>query len=51
MCICIGEIKQVSKDEICIWKGKKHGGKGENAVYQHFLLFQQFFQILLPQGG
>ena len=25
-------------------------GKEENAVYQHFLLFQQFFQKMSPQG-
>ena len=26
-------------------------GKGENAGYQHFLLFPQCFQSLLPKGG
>ena len=25
-------------------------GKGENAVYQHFLLFPQCFQGVPPQG-
>ena len=25
-------------------------GKGENAGYQHFLLFQKCFQKALPQG-
>ena len=32
------------KNEICFGKGKNIVGKGENAGYQHFLLFPQCFQ-------
>ena len=35
--------KWASKIEICFGKGRKHCGKGENACYQHFLLFPQCF--------
>ena len=37
------KLKVTEKMKICFEKGRKHVGKRENAGYQHFLLFQQFF--------
>ena len=42
--ICRRQNKCDSKPNICFGKGRKHCGKGENAGYQHFLLFPQCFQ-------
>ena len=43
--ICRRQKKKCElKIEICFGKGKKLLAKGENAVYQHFLLFPQCFQ-------
>ena len=50
------KINVTEKNEIWYGKGRKHcGGKGENAGYQHFLLFPQCFQkatfsVLLTVG-
>ena len=41
---CRRKNKRDWKISICIEKGRKHVGKGENAGYQHFLLFLQCFQ-------
>ena len=38
------KINVTEKIEICFWKCKNMVGKGENAGFQHFLLFSQCFQ-------
>ena len=38
------KIESEQKIEICFRSGRKHCEKGENAVYQHFLLFPHCFQ-------
>ena len=43
-CICRQQNKSEQKIKICFCKGRKHCPKGENASYQHFLLFPQCFQ-------
>ena len=41
--ICRRQINHNSKVEMCAWKGKTHCGKGENAGYQHFLIYPEMF--------
>ena len=41
---CRRQNKCDTKIESYFWKGRKLVGKGENAGYQHFLLFPQYFQ-------
>ena len=34
-----------------LWKDRKHCWKEENAGYQHFLIFQQYFQEVPLSGS
>ena len=37
------KIKRIERSKLVFWKSENIVGKGENADYQHFLLFTQFF--------
>ena len=37
------KIKRIERSKLVFWKSENIVGKGENADYQHFRLFTQFF--------